>query len=181
MPNNLNASQVFRLAAALHAYGRRLSGPTWFAMQTAEPHEILGFGKSQAEAKNLIVPSLGSTYDTFGPYDPLVQYPTFTNKLNVRAHDCCTGSSLKAAAVGSFGTLPDLPDITSIQLTVTWPAGGANQTAVFSVFDGTNPSLPRPDTIFLSRAASEAFMYPRYEAMFGTRITNFLRTKLGDT
>jgi hypothetical protein len=179
MPNNLTGSQVMRIAAALHVYGRRLTGPTWIAMQKAEPNEILGFAQGQNEARALIPSGLSSTYDTFGPYDPPT-YPPFDNRLNVRSHDCCTGGQLNAASPGAFGELPMISDMTSVQLTVNWTAGGAGKTAVFTIFDGTNPALPRPDTIFLSRASSEAFMYPRYEHMFGTRIVNLLRTKLGD-
>jgi len=53
MAQSLTGSQLARLAAALHFYGRRLSGPTWIAMEVAEPHEVVGFGASLADAKAL--------------------------------------------------------------------------------------------------------------------------------
>lgn len=176
MAQSLTGSQLARLAAALHFYGRRLSGPTWIAMEVAEPHDVVGFADSHAAAQALVSGRVPA-YDVFGPYAPS-HHPRYANVLDVYYHDCACGST-DCTAVTAAAKLPNLNELTSVQLTVQWTAGRATQSAVFNVFEGTNPSLPRPDAIFLSRGAGEAFMYPRYESLFGKHLTDLIRKKLG--
>jgi hypothetical protein len=176
----LTSTELTRLGAALHVYGARHKGTAYVVMSTAYPHDVLGVVSTRAAANALLTKSGETGYEVYGPFDASA-YPTYTDALVLSAHDGGTQNLLIDAQVVGLQGPPTTMDFVTITLDVAWKPGGPTAADDRQADNHFIYDLPRTiDSIFLTRGSREAFMYPRYQIVFGARHVGVMRQRMGE-
>ena len=179
-PNRpLTSEELTRIAAALNAYSAPHTGLVYVVMATAYPHDVLAVTSTRKEADLLVKKRAG--YEVYGPFEA-VSTPSYSDSIYLTAHDGgCQNLSLSPTVTGLQGP-PLATDVVTITLDIAWKPDGPTspndrQASNHFVYD-----LPRTiDTIFLTRNSREAFMYPRYQIVFGARKVSGMRDQLRES
>jgi len=177
-------SEALRIGATLLPFGLPFgngfsNSEIWIVMETAVPHRLAGIRPSHAEALELLAtrsPLLPEA-DVYGPFapPPATALQTTLDETDPTDHDDTMASRLSANDVGDVRQLHRRhADMQSLTLTIAWQhEEGKPDSVTFEV-------TPHTDTIFLTRGSREAFMYPRYLAVFGPEYVAKLRQDLGE-
>lgn len=165
----LTAIEALRIGTALVPYGLPFSGDVWIVMSHETPNEVHGVYATMEDADRAASP-LPPKFVVYGPFTPpkAVDYPKILDVFDPIGHDITNPYPLRP--VGE-ATAAEVQLKTVSRMTLTIEHSDPPRTAVFEC-------NPHTDVIFMTQAAREAFMYPRYYSIFGTEHVKHLRARL---
>ncbi len=167
----LTAIELLRIGTALVPYGLPFADNVFVVMAADAPNEVDGVVQTEAEAIQR-AELRGTRFFAYGPYDPPSKgdYPRQLDRVEPTYHDITNVDHAEPETPAPTGAASELKHVTAMSLHVTFASG---ETVSYRC-------APHTDAIFVTQAAREAFMYPRYYSIFGTKHVRKIREKIGE-